>query len=93
MIALENIQKSFADNHVLKGVSLIVPEGGVTALIGASGSGKSTLLRCVNLLETPQSGRIRIDDTVWKVTGPDAAPGTRVRVVSAGGGELRVEVV
>ena len=38
-------------------------------------------------------GRIRIHDTVWKVTGPDAAPGTRVRVVSAGGGELRVEVV
>jgi cystine transport system ATP-binding protein len=62
MIALDNIQKSFADNHVLKGVSLVVPEGGVTALIGASGSGKSTLLRCVNLLEMPQSGRIRIDD-------------------------------
>jgi cystine transport system ATP-binding protein len=63
MIALDNIHKNFADNHVLKGVSLVVPEGGVTALIGASGSGKSTLLRCVNLLEKPQSGRIRIDDT------------------------------
>ena len=73
MIALEHIHKSFGDNHVLKGVSLVVPEGGVTALIGASGSGKSTLLRCVNLLEMPQSGRIAIDDAVVHIT-----PGTRV---------------
>ena len=73
MIALENIHKSFADNHVLKGVSLVVPEGGVTALIGASGSGKSTLLRCVNLLEKPQSGRIRIDDA-----SAEFSPGTQI---------------
>ncbi|MCR5855934.1 MULTISPECIES: NfeD family protein [Mesorhizobium] len=38
-------------------------------------------------------GRIRLDDTVWKVIGPDAQPGTRVRVVSAHGGELTVETV
>lgn len=63
MIALDNIHKSFGDNHVLKGVGIVVPEGGVTALIGASGSGKSTLLRCVNLLEMPQSGDVCIDDT------------------------------
>jgi L-cystine transport system ATP-binding protein len=62
MIRLDTIHKSFGDNHVLRGVSLDVPEGAVTALIGASGSGKSTLLRCVNLLETPQSGDVRIDD-------------------------------
>jgi membrane protein implicated in regulation of membrane protease activity len=37
-------------------------------------------------------GRIRIDDTLWKVVGPDAAPGTRVKVVAAGGGELTVEI-
>jgi cystine transport system ATP-binding protein len=73
MIALDNIHKSFADNHVLKGVSLVVPEGGVTALIGASGSGKSTLLRCVNLLEVPQSGRIRIDDV-----SAEFAPGSHI---------------
>jgi cystine transport system ATP-binding protein len=64
MIALEEIRKSFADQEVLRGVSLAVPEGGVTALIGPSGSGKSTLLRCVNLLELPQTGRVRIDDAV-----------------------------
>ncbi|MFK4810262.1 amino acid ABC transporter ATP-binding protein [Devosia sp. ZW T5_3] len=62
MITLSDIHKSFGDNHVLKGVSVAVPEGGVTALIGASGSGKSTLLRCVNLLEMPQAGEVRIDD-------------------------------
>ena len=60
MIALENIHKSFSDLEVLKGVSLIVPEGSVTALIGPSGSGKSTLLRCVNLLGLPQSGKLSI---------------------------------
>jgi cystine transport system ATP-binding protein len=64
MITLEGIHKRFGDQHVLKGVSLVVPEGGVTALIGPSGSGKSTLLRCVNLLEIPQAGRVRIDDAV-----------------------------
>lgn len=62
MITLTGIEKSFGDNHVLKGVSVTVPEGSVTALIGASGSGKSTLLRCVNLLEMPQAGEVRIDD-------------------------------
>ena len=62
MIALETIHKSFHGTEVLKGVSLQLSEGSVTALIGPSGSGKSTLLRCVNLLEIPQSGRVRVDD-------------------------------
>jgi cystine transport system ATP-binding protein len=73
MIALEHIHKSFHDLHVLRGVSLIVPEGGVTALIGASGSGKSTLLRCVNLLEMPQSGQVTIDNATVRI-----APGSKV---------------
>jgi len=68
MITLQDIHKSFGDNHVLQGVSITVPEGGVTALIGASGSGKSTLLRCVNLLEMPQSGEVRIDDAAIRFT-------------------------
>ena len=68
MITLENIYKSFQELQVLKGVSLVVPEGGVTALIGPSGSGKSTLLRCVNLLEMPLSGRVRIDDAAVEFT-------------------------
>jgi cystine transport system ATP-binding protein len=68
MIAVENIHKSFKDLLVLKGTSVTVREGGVTALIGPSGSGKSTLLRCVNLLEIPQSGRVRIDDAAVEFT-------------------------
>ncbi|WP_108460895.1 amino acid ABC transporter ATP-binding protein [Devosia naphthalenivorans] len=73
MIALTDIHKHFGELHVLKGTSIIVPEGGVTALIGPSGSGKSTLLRCVNLLEMPQSGRVAIDDAVI-----DFVPGGKV---------------
>lgn len=73
MITLEGIEKSFHELQVLKGVSLVVPEGGVTALIGASGSGKSTLLRCVNLLEMPQAGRVQIDDAVAAFT-PTSKP-------------------
>ncbi|TMV89977.1 amino acid ABC transporter ATP-binding protein [Thioclava sp. BHET1] len=62
MIALSNITKRFGDNTVLSDVSLSMPEGSVTALIGPSGGGKSTLLRCINLLETPSSGTLRIGE-------------------------------
>jgi cystine transport system ATP-binding protein len=82
MIALEGIDKHFGELHVLKRVSLAVREGGVTALIGPSGSGKSTLLRCVNLLEIPRSGRVRIDDAeiAFTPTGrPDRKAVLRLR--------------
>lgn len=62
MIRLGQITKSFGDNQVLRDISLDINEGRVTALIGPSGSGKSTLLRCVNLLETPDSGTLQIGD-------------------------------
>ncbi|HYG86871.1 MAG TPA: amino acid ABC transporter ATP-binding protein [Azospirillum sp.] len=62
MIRLSDIEKRFGDVTVLKGVSLDVAEGRVTALIGPSGGGKSTLLRCINLLEIPTSGIVRIGD-------------------------------
>ena len=60
MIGLTNIEKRFGDNLVLKGVTVTIAEGSVTALVGPSGGGKSTLLRCINLLEIPTSGMIRI---------------------------------
>jgi cystine transport system ATP-binding protein len=62
MIELKQIEKHFGDNRVLQGIDLTIPEGSVTALIGPSGSGKSTLLRCVNLLETPSRGALRLGD-------------------------------
>ena len=60
MIHLTQIDKWFGPQQVLKGIELQLAEGSVTALIGPSGSGKSTLLRCVNLLEIPQAGELRL---------------------------------
>ncbi|MBS3991253.1 MAG: amino acid ABC transporter ATP-binding protein [Erysipelothrix sp.] len=61
MIDILNLSKSFGKQEVLHDISLNVQEGEVVCLIGASGSGKSTLLRCVNLLETPNAGKIIVD--------------------------------
>ncbi|QCR53030.1 ectoine/hydroxyectoine ABC transporter ATP-binding protein EhuA [Brachybacterium sp. SGAir0954] len=60
LISLEGIHKAFGDLHVLKGCDLEVAAGEVAVLIGPSGSGKSTLLRCINQLEEPTAGRVRI---------------------------------
>jgi len=60
MIELTDIHKSFGSLEVLRGVSLTVGAGEVICIIGPSGSGKSTLLRCVNHLEVPDRGAIRI---------------------------------
>ena len=63
MIELHGVTKTFnKKTKVLKGIDLTVEEGQTVALIGSSGSGKSTLLRCINLLETPDKGTIRIGD-------------------------------
>ena len=59
-ISLDNISKRYGDHVVLDDVSLHVEPGTVTALIGPSGAGKSTFLRCINLLERPDSGTIRV---------------------------------
>ena len=58
LIRVEGLHKSFGALEVLKGIDLSVRPGEVVTVIGASGSGKSTLLRCLNLLETPDSGHV-----------------------------------
>src|SRR5690625_4740315 len=68
MIKITNLLKSFKDNDVLKDISFEVDEGEVVAIIGPSGSGKSTLLRCLNFLETAESGEIEIDDITIDVS-------------------------
>lgn len=57
-LSITDLHKSFDDNEVIKGMSLTANKGDVISLIGASGSGKSTFLRCINLLETPNSGEV-----------------------------------
>ena len=61
MIRCVDVHKNFGRLEVLRGVSTEVARGEVVVLIGASGSGKTTLLRCVNHLETLDSGRIYVD--------------------------------
>jgi len=61
LLQVENIQKRFGNNHVLKGVSFTLEKGQVLAIIGSSGSGKTTLLRCLNFLETPDGGEITVN--------------------------------
>lgn len=70
MITFENVQKSFGDQEVLKGIDAEVNKGEVVCIIGPSGSGKSTLLRCVNGLESYQRGRIRIGEIVVDAASP-----------------------
>ena len=61
MIEIKNLQKSFGELHVLKGIDLSIDEREVVVIIGPSGSGKSTLLRCINFLEEPTGGSITVD--------------------------------
>lgn len=60
-VDIRGLCKSFGSNDVLKGVDFHVDQREVVVVLGPSGSGKSTLLRCVNLLETPDSGQVLID--------------------------------
>jgi ABC-type polar amino acid transport system ATPase subunit len=62
MIRVENIHKSFGKLEVLKGINCRIAPREVVCVIGPSGSGKSTLLRCINQLESVNSGQIFIDD-------------------------------
>ncbi len=60
IIRLTNIQKSFCNKQVLKGIDLEIKEGEVIVIVGPSGSGKTTLLRCMNFLERAEAGTIEI---------------------------------
>ena len=64
ILEVNNLKKSFGKTEVLKGISLSLEEGRVLSIIGSSGSGKTTLLRCINFLETADSGKITLDGDV-----------------------------
>ena len=59
-LEVKNIRKAFGDTQVLCGVNFSMQKGEVLAIIGPSGGGKTTLLRCLNFLETPDEGEIRV---------------------------------
>ena len=67
-LEVDDIHKSFANVEVLKGISLTANEHDVISILGSSGSGKSTFLRCINLLETPTSGSVRVKGELIEMT-------------------------
>lgn len=62
MLEIRNMSKKFGSQQVLDGVNLSIEKGKVVVIIGPSGTGKSTLLRCINFLEKPEKGTIKLDD-------------------------------
>jgi ABC-type histidine transport system ATPase subunit len=72
VVEISDLHKSFGSLEVLKGITFLAREGEVVALIGSSGSGKSTLLRCINMLEIPDSGTVKIDNEPIKLRGEGA---------------------
>jgi ABC-type histidine transport system ATPase subunit len=82
-LVVENIHKSFGNIDVLKGISLVAREHEVVSILGSSGSGKSTFLRCINLLETPDSGKVYVHGELIRMRqrdGREAVPEDRQQV-------------
>jgi ABC-type histidine transport system ATPase subunit len=69
VIEINDLHKSFGPIEVLRGVTVTAHQGEVMALIGSSGSGKSTLLRCINMLEVPDSGTVKVAGEEIALTG------------------------
>ena len=63
-LQIKNFYKTFGDFEVLKGIDLTIEKGEVVSIIGSSGSGKTTLLRCINFLETPDSGTMTLNGDI-----------------------------
>jgi len=83
LVEVRGLTKSFGDLQVLRGIDLTVARGSVTVLIGPSGSGKTTLLRCLNSLEVPDAGTVRVDDVALDLTRrPTRAELRRLRATS-----------
>lgn len=80
-VEIRAVNKHYGDFHALKDISLSIPAGKVTCLIGPSGSGKSSLLRCINFLESYQDGAIEIDGKTIGYEGEARKPmsGARLR--------------
>ena len=72
VLSVKNLKKNFGSTEVLKGVSFELEKGQVLSVVGSSGGGKTTLLRCLNFLETPDSGEICVNgETVFSCDGKE----------------------
>lgn len=67
VLVVEDLHKSFGQSEVLKGINLAAQKHDVITILGSSGSGKSTFLRCINLLETPNAGRVFVNGELIKM--------------------------
>ncbi len=83
MLEVKDIHKSFGNLDVLKGVDLNVDKGDVIAILGPSGSGKTTLLRCINFLETADSGELIFDGESFQLGHMTKKDITRLRKKTA----------
>lgn len=80
LLTVEGLSKSFGKTEVLKSIDFSMEESSVLSVIGSSGSGKTTLLRCLNFLETPSRGIIRVKgDTVFDADNPDYLKAANIR--------------
>lgn len=83
MLEIKALHKSFGRHEVLKGLNLSVKQGDVVAILGRSGSGKTTLLRCMNFLETAQSGTMAFDGELFNLAHITKQEIARVRKKTA----------
>ena len=80
ILEVEHIQKSFDRTEVLKDISFSLEKGQVVSIIGSSGSGKTTLLRCLNFLERPDGGVIRVGgETLFDAEDPTTLQESQIR--------------
>ena len=80
ILEVKKLKKSFDDTEVIRDISFSMEEGEAITIIGSSGSGKTTLLRCLNSLETPDSGVIKVkDDVIFDSSIPETRSAEMIR--------------
>lgn len=80
ILEVKHIRKTFENTEVLKDISFSLEQGQVVSIIGSSGSGKTTLLRCLNFLERPDNGIIRVNgETLFDADDPDTQREAEIR--------------